>query len=192
MRRRGAEPGSALTAGVAGVRRGAGVAVGGQVRGRRRRGVGVWGSEPRGRKLKVGGRGAGKVRDVGSGAWLRARPWALWFGVTALRSLPPISVRRPWLWDPRTPLALGRTPGFLGHFHYPPPHLHQLLNLGSQIKSDAPSTQASPFQTLTPGSTTHGHPLPPNPFPVGVSFFLVSFIFSDLTFLPLRTPFSGS
>lgn len=106
VRRRGSEPGSALTAGVAGVRRGVGVAVGGQMRGCRRRGWG-WGSEPRGRKLKVGGRGAGKVRDVGSGAWLRARSWALWFGVTALRSLTPISVRRPVCGTPKPHLRLG-------------------------------------------------------------------------------------
>lgn len=84
MRRRGAEPGSALTAGVAGVRRGAGVAVGGQVRGRRRRGVRVWGSELRGRKLKVGGRGPEKfatsaaVRDCARGPGRRgsgSRPY---------------------------------------------------------------------------------------------------------------------
>lgn len=190
VRRRGSEPGSALTAGVAGVRRGVGVAVGGQMRGCRRRGWG-WGSEPRGRKLKVGGRGAGKVRDVGSGAWLRARSWALWFGVTALRSLPyPDLGPAPCLWDPQAPLALGRTPGLPGHFHNPPPHLHQLLNLGSQIRSDTLSTQASPFQTLTPGSTTHGHPLPLKPFPVGGLLSLVSFIFSDLAFLTLRTSVS--
>lgn len=96
----------------------------------------------------------------------------------------------PCLWDPQAPLALGRTPGLPGHFHNPPPHLHQLLNLGSQIRSDTPSTQASPFQTLTPGSTTHGHPLPLKPFPVGGSLSLVSFIFSDLAFLTLRTSVS--